>query len=462
MLGGHFEVNWSVNPHWEADFVSLPDHPITRGVEPFKANDEWYFHLRFKDSGKVMPILAAVAPESTMRRKDGPHSGNPHVRRSVAEGERQTVAWAYERPDGGRSFGFTGGHFHWNWGHDDIRRLVANAIRWTAGDEIPVRGTSIPGPVGLQELLENQDYPRPKDLDLDKIKNEFRLTSTPAKSNLSRELYATPLVTTASNRRHRVDIETSLRGVTDLFLVATDGGDGYACDWVDWIDPVLHGPAGPQSLVALDWVSATSGFGQPHKNANCMGQPWSVSGESLGKEAIGAHANSVIHYRIPKGFQRFTVTAALDTGGTAQRGGNATSVRFALYAGAAPADLGEVGQRPQGELRDPENAVAGLEVGDGLEVTLSASEPWLRSLTNLDVDDRGRVWVCDVMNYRHNSGSRPEGDRILILEDSTGDGIMDSVKTYYQGTDIDSAMGICVLDNEVIVTATPTVWPVCG
>ena len=53
---------------------------------------------------------------------------------------------------------------------------------------------------------------------------------------------------------------------------------------------------------------------------------------------------------------------------------------------------------------------------------------------------------------------RPEGDRILILEDTTGDGVMDKVKTFYQGRDIDSAMGICVLGNQVIVTATPTVW----
>src|SRR5437870_157051 len=42
-IGGAFEVNWSVNPHWEADFQKLPRHPITRGVSPFKISDEWYF-----------------------------------------------------------------------------------------------------------------------------------------------------------------------------------------------------------------------------------------------------------------------------------------------------------------------------------------------------------------------------------------------------------------------------------
>lgn len=86
------------------------------------------------------------------------------------------------------------------------------------------------------------------------------------------------------------------------------------------------------------------------------------------------------------------------------------------------------------------------------------SEPDLKSLTNLDIDHRGRVWVCDVMNYRRRNGARPEGDRILILEDTTGDGKLDDVKTFYQGRDIDSAMGICVLGNQVIVSASPTIW----
>ncbi len=140
MLGGHFEINWSVNPHWIANFESLPTHPITHGVKPFATNDEWYFHMRFNPSDKVTPILAAVAPPDTMRRPDGEHSGNPEVRKSVARGDKQVVAWAFERPDGGRSFGFTGGHFHWNWGHNDVRRLVTNAILWTAGEEIAGEG----------------------------------------------------------------------------------------------------------------------------------------------------------------------------------------------------------------------------------------------------------------------------------------------------------------------------------
>ncbi len=107
---------------------------------------------------------------------------------------------------------------------------------------------------------------------------------------------------------------------------------------------------------------------------------------------------------------------------------------------------------------DPANAVANLDVHPELEATLFASEPMITNPTNLDVDHRGRVWICDVVNYRGNNGKRPEGDRILILEDTNGDGKADTCKVFYQGRDVDSAMGICVLGNKVIVSATPNVF----
>lgn len=131
--GGYFETHWSVNPHWEAAFTALPAHPVSAGVTPFTLRDEWYFNMRFVPGMEgVTPILAAVAPAATMARKDGPHSGNPAVRKLVAQGVPQVLAWAYERPGGGRGFGYTGGHFHANWENDNARQLVLNAIAWTA------------------------------------------------------------------------------------------------------------------------------------------------------------------------------------------------------------------------------------------------------------------------------------------------------------------------------------------
>jgi type 1 glutamine amidotransferase len=130
-IGGYFETWWSVNPHWAADFTALPTHPITQNIAPFVMDDEWYFNMRFVQHG-VMPILTAIAPESTMERSNGPHSGNDAVRQLVADGVPQVLAWAYERDGGGRGFGYTGGHYHANWDNDDARELVLNAIEWVA------------------------------------------------------------------------------------------------------------------------------------------------------------------------------------------------------------------------------------------------------------------------------------------------------------------------------------------
>jgi type 1 glutamine amidotransferase len=156
-IGGYFETHWSVNPHWFADFKTLPTHPVTRGVQPFGMQDEWYYHMRFPESRRgVTPILSTLPPKETLSRPDGPHSGNPHVRRAVLEDqEAQTVMWCFERPDGGRGFGFTGGHFHKNWGHDDFRKVVLNAIVWMAHAEVPTDGVaSVVSPEDLKKNLD--------------------------------------------------------------------------------------------------------------------------------------------------------------------------------------------------------------------------------------------------------------------------------------------------------------------
>ena len=134
-IGGYFETNWSVNPHWDAQVEVNHSHPVSRGVEDFLVRDEWYFHMRFRENMEgVTPIFSAVAPPETMKRKDGAHSGNPDVRKSVAAGEPQHLFWVAERKEGGgRGFGITGGHFHKNWAEDTFRKGVLNGIVWIAG-----------------------------------------------------------------------------------------------------------------------------------------------------------------------------------------------------------------------------------------------------------------------------------------------------------------------------------------
>ncbi len=155
-IGGAFEINWSVNPDWSAEFTKFPEHPITQGVKPFKIPDEWYFHMRFREGMQgVTPILTAIPPGSTTNRADSTHNGNPVVRQLVARREPQHLAWAAERANGGRGFGFTGSHYHQNWGNDEFRKLVLNAILWVAKVEVPADG--VQSRVTPEQLKHNLD-----------------------------------------------------------------------------------------------------------------------------------------------------------------------------------------------------------------------------------------------------------------------------------------------------------------
>jgi type 1 glutamine amidotransferase len=158
-IGGHYEHEFSCNPMWVPEFSSFPDHPITRGVQPFAIKDEWYFNMRFRpDLEGVVPVLAAT-PSSDVR--DGPYvwPSGPYAHIVAAEGREEVMMWAVERPDGGRGFGFTGGHFHKNWADESFRKTVLNALLWIAKVEVPSGGVRSE-PVTDEELLQNLD-PKP-------------------------------------------------------------------------------------------------------------------------------------------------------------------------------------------------------------------------------------------------------------------------------------------------------------
>jgi len=108
------------------------------------------------------------------------------------------------------------------------------------------------------------------------------------------------------------------------------------------------------------------------------------------------------------------------------------------------------------------NAMAGLIISDSLQATLFAAEPEITNPTNMDIDAKGRIWICEGFNYRpmlnEDKTVNKDGDRIVILEDVNGDGVADKTKVFYQGNDINAALGILVLGNKVIVSSSPYVF----
>lgn len=114
---------------------------------------------------------------------------------------------------------------------------------------------------------------------------------------------------------------------------------------------------------------------------------------------------------------------------------------------------------PEEEKHLAQNAIYSFDTPGDLAVSQFAAEPTLINPTNIDIDSRGRVWVCEVQNYRlpfnREVKARSKGDRILILEDTDGDGVSDKKQVFYEGNDINAALGIAVLGDRVIVSASP-------
>ena len=244
-----------------------------------------------------------------------------------------------------------------------------------------------------------------------------------------------------------------LDGAKELFLVVTDGGNGFTADWADWAEPrLILADGSEKKLTDVEWKSAQTGFGNVSVNANVGGKELRSAGEAI-EYGIGTHANSVITFNLPEGTKRFKARGALDEGGTKQGAG--TSVEFRVYTeNPGPLQASAVA----GASHEPAESTEQLDVHPELTVQLFASEPMMASPSSIDIDHRGRVWVCEVVNYRKHNGERAEGDRILILEDTDGDAKADKSTVFHQGRDVDSAHGICVLGNKALISCGDDVF----
>jgi type 1 glutamine amidotransferase len=154
-IGGYYEHLYSCNPMWTPEFLTFPDHPVANGVQPFKALDEWYFNMRWIEGMKgVTPILVAK-PSDDVREGPYVYPKGPYPHIAGAKGRDETMMWVLERENGGRGFGFTGGHKHANWGNENYRKVVLNGLLWIAKAEVPEGGA--PSTVTDDELTQILD-----------------------------------------------------------------------------------------------------------------------------------------------------------------------------------------------------------------------------------------------------------------------------------------------------------------
>lgn len=184
-MGGYFENGHSVNPHWAATIKPLDKHQVARGIEPFTVKDEFYYNLKYAEA--MIPLGVATPTEKNL------YSINNLWTQSGYEsiGKPQALLWGFERPDGGRGAGFTGGHFHRNWAVEDFRQIVMNTIVWVARGDVP--GAGVPtSPITEAHLNRNLDKKNPilhvtvpQDCDCD-FKPGFLLTPAQHKAGKAR------------------------------------------------------------------------------------------------------------------------------------------------------------------------------------------------------------------------------------------------------------------------------------
>ncbi len=154
-IGGFYEDGVSINPVWTAEVKPAADHPVTRGVQPFKLNDEWYFNIHFRDGMKGVTPLLMATPDNETRQGRSASPRGPFERITAAAGHEEVLMWAVENPGANRGFGFTGGHFNRNWGDANFRKVVLNGLLWIAHAEVPQGGVA--SVVTPEELKQNLD-----------------------------------------------------------------------------------------------------------------------------------------------------------------------------------------------------------------------------------------------------------------------------------------------------------------
>jgi type 1 glutamine amidotransferase len=128
--GGLWVQMMSKNPNdqWSIALKN-ESHPVLRGVKPWSYRDEIFSKYFLPDDPRRTDLLIGTPSRSTVG--------------------SQVVAWAYQRPDGGRSIVFGGMDFHDNLKLDDFRRFLLNSIAWAAGIDVPPGGVQSPAPTDI-------------------------------------------------------------------------------------------------------------------------------------------------------------------------------------------------------------------------------------------------------------------------------------------------------------------------
>lgn len=492
-IGGYMDNTISVNPHWIADLKAVATEDIARGLDkPFQAYDEFYFNMEFssKEECDCCRPLAVATPTPdkivkyiNMWNKYG----------ESCFGKEQALMWCRDpKPEeGGRGIGFVGGHYHRNWAVNDFRKLVLNSIVWLARMEVPENGVQS-AEITKEMLNANLDKPvpnKPLELPTDELYKQKpmiqpwfdekgkrhnggkpkqgaapqpKAAAIDTKKNGKSKVLAKSetLSVTAKKLSHAFNVD--IKGLKLVTLKADDLGDKNS-DWVSWTDLHFLDDKGNKLPITKNHISASrQGWAELGINKNLNGKKLSIAGKAYAT-GFGTHAPAAIVLKVPANAVKLIATGGIDDGATIREGKpSLAKLQISVVSGndntkpQAKAKAQAKAQWPPAQA--PETVGVehfSMPKDPALEVTLWAASPMLYNPTNMDIDHKGRIWVAEAVNYRRKGGRRPEGDRIVVLEDTTGDGKADKSHTFVQDKSIQAPLGVSVFDNKVVVPMPP-------
>ncbi len=280
-IGGHYETRFSTNPHWICDAHLNKNHKICSGCKGFKLKDEWYYNMRWSETLEHTDILQGIPDkEARSGKTSSPRGAMKHI--VDAAGQKETLLWCVERPDGGRGFGFTGGHYHSNWKNDEFRKLILNSIVWLAKIEVPKGGVITTTPT-KEEMHYNTKIER-------KRRGE--------KSTATEALYHSKTITKGES----VEISVDIKGKTKLVLI----GD-KTTKKITSLAPESFNLEG--ELEATVWAKSPMFYNPTNMDVDAQGRIWVAEGIQY-----RVYKNKKMNVKHPKGDRIMVLTDSNNDG----------------------------------------------------------------------------------------------------------------------------------------------------
>jgi hypothetical protein len=208
------------------------------------------------------------------------------VRESVRRGDLQTLAWTYERPGGGRGFGFSGAHSHHNYRDDNLRKAVLNGVAWVAGLEIPPGGVESTKPT-WEEIASNQDFEKPANWEEE---SGLKIQGS------AEPVYSSGPIPLEATTPFKLEVAIPPQRYRHIYFVFEAVSSSRQRGYIRWRNARFRGEPGNEAPLSQETPAHFVGLGGP------LVPPGDWADQD---KAMDIAAPSLLHYQVPRGATHF-------------------------------------------------------------------------------------------------------------------------------------------------------------